>query len=737
MKGHSKDLSQMSMLELFRMEVEGQAAELTRGLLNLERDPAASSEIPSLMRAAHSLKGAARIVGRDAAVRVSHAMEDCLTSLQRESRTASRAQIDGLLAAVDVLNEIALLNDSAIDPWLASESKRIETIFAKLQDRSEAAAPEIEMLTAAEPSRVSETAALRVSSETLGRLLSMAGETVVASRLLDEHSRDLLRLKRMHDHANTAFGGLRRKLLSEPHDESLVEHVMEVANRLAASAQQIAKEISKVDTFSRQFFNLSNRLHQEVLDARMRPFSEAAAGFPRMVRDVANELGKEVRLEIEGGSTEVDRDVIEQLKVPLMHLLRNAIDHGIESADVRRARAKPAFGTVRVHARHGGGMLLVSVIDDGNGIDKKALRESVVAKHLTTAELAERMSETELFQFLFLPGFSMKQAVTDISGRGVGLDVVQTAMRQVGGAIRVSSQHGKGTRFELELPLTLAMVRALLVDISGEAYAFPLSRVTAVAKLQKSDVESTEGRQHFKFRNTNVGLLASHQLLDLDPPPPANDVCAVVISDENGGLYGIAVDRFIGERELVVLALDTALGKVRNVSAGALMPDDSPVLILDVDDLLRSVENLVAGSRLAHVIGDAQRPQEKRRKRILAVDDSLTVRELERKLLQSQGYIVETAVDGMDAWNTIRHGHYDLLVTDVDMPRMDGIELVTLIRKDPKLRTLPVMIVSYKDRDIDRRRGLDAGADYYLTKGSFQDQTLMQAVKDLIGDPES
>jgi two-component system sensor histidine kinase and response regulator WspE len=470
----------------------------------------------------------------------------------------------------------------------------------------------------------------------------------------------------------------------------------------------------------------------------MRPFSEAASGLPRMVRDVARGLGKDVKLEIEGGATEVDRDILEQLKAPLMHLLRNAIDHGIEGRELRQTRGKTETGAIRVHARHGGGMLLVSVADDGNGIDQSALRKTIAAKHLASSESAGKMSDDEVFQFLFLPGFTMKDAVTDISGRGVGLDVVQTAMQHVGGTARVFSEHGKGTRFDLELPLTLALVRALLVEISGEAYALPLARVTGVAKLQKGDIESTEGRQHFKFRNASVGLVSAHQLLALDSSEKAgNDVCVVVISNGQDGLYGIAVDRFLGERELVVLALDAAIGKVRNISAAALLPDESPVLIVDIDDLLRSVENVIAGARIERVVTESRTKDQKRKKRILAVDDSLTVRELERKLLQSRGYVVETAVDGMDAWNAARHGDYDLIVTDVDMPRMDGIELLTLIKNDPKLRALPVMIVSYKDRDIDRRRGLDAGADYYLTKGSFQDEALLQAVTDLIGDPES
>jgi two-component system sensor histidine kinase and response regulator WspE len=229
-------------------------------------------------------------------------------------------------------------------------------------------------------------------------------------------------------------------------------------------------------------------------------------------------------------------------------------------------------------------------------------------------------------------------------------------------------------------------------------------------------------------------VISARQLLGIPAAHADAPRFAVVIGDGGGDLYGIAVDRFLGERQLVVLGLDPALGKIANVSAGALMPDDSPVLILDIDDLFRSVENLITGARLETIKPAETTVEQKAQKRILAVDDSLTVRELERKLLQGRGYHVETAVDGMDAWNAVRSGHYDLVVTDVDMPRMDGIELLMLIKKDPKLASLPVMIVSYKDREADRQRGLDAGADYYLTKGSFHDESLLQAVADLIGE---
>jgi two-component system, chemotaxis family, sensor histidine kinase and response regulator WspE len=306
-------------------------------------------------------------------------------------------------------------------------------------------------------------------------------------------------------------------------------------------------------------------------------------------------------------------------------------------------------------------------------------------------------------------------------------------VKSVRGTIRVASEKGKGTRFQLQLPLTLSVLRTLLVRIGGEPYAFPLAHVLRTLKLDSESIESMEGRQHFQLEGRRVGLLSAHQVFGCAPPSHDGTTLPVVVLGEINQRYGLVVDQFLGERELVVQPLDPRLGKVRDISSGSVMEDGSPVLIVDVEDLVRSIEKLadtgaLAGLRPTETHGRANRP-----KRVLVVDDSLTVRELERKLLASKGYDVEVAVDGSDGWDVLREGEFDLVISDVDMPRMDGIEFITLMKKDPKLRSVPAMIVSYKDREDDRRRGLEAGADYYLSKGSFHDDTLIRAVTDLIG----
>jgi two-component system sensor histidine kinase and response regulator WspE len=429
----------------------------------------------------------------------------------------------------------------------------------------------------------------------------------------------------------------------------------------------------------------------------------------------------------------VDRDLLDSIESPLLHLVRNAIDHGIESPQERTAAGKPAAGRLVIEASHSAGFLVIRVSDDGRGVDPADLRSRVIAKGLTDAGTAEKLAVGELLEFLFLPGFSLRSEVTEISGRGVGLDVVQSAVRESRGTVRISSEPGQGTAFLLQLPISLSVMKALVFEIAGEPYAIPLARVDRVLKVLAGDIESIEGAQYIHVDQSRVGIVDGAAVLGRPVDRDGHEEVSVLLLSSADGHFGIVVCRFIGEGEIVVQPLDKRLGRVRDIAATALTEDGSPMLLLDVEDFLLSVRRLAAGGQLQGIAAKSAGP-EKAARQILVVDDSLTVRELERKLLSSLGYAVEVAVDGMDAWNAARTGRFAAVVTDVDMPRMDGIELTRLIKNDSRLRDTPVIIVSYKDREEDRLRGLDAGADYYLTKGSFQDEGLARAVADVLGE---
>jgi two-component system sensor histidine kinase and response regulator WspE len=776
MRPHDQDdLSNLSMLELFRVEAESQTNLLTSGLLELERGTSSPKQLESLMRAAHSLKGAARIVNLPAAVTVAHAMEDCFVAAQRGQVQLGQPQIDTLLRGVDLLVQVSKCDEAKLATWESDRAAEIENL---LQDvaaimpghkprgvpaaASEPSKPapvespkapppapepmvqakeEVAVVTEQPPAAPPKTEAVervvRLNAENLNRLLGLAGESLVESRWLRPFSDSMQRLKRMQSELERALDGLRLSLEEGHLSERAAAQLSELFQQATESRQYLGERLQELDLFDRRSAHLSNRLYLEVLRTRMRPFGDGTRRFPRMVRDLARSLGKQARLEIIGENTQVDRDILERLETPLAHLLRNAVDHGCEAPAEREAANKPGECVIQLEARHSAGMLLVIVSDDGGGVDPRRLRQTVVEKKLTTAALAERMSENELLEFLFLPGFTLKETVTELSGRGVGLDVVQNMVKGVRGTVRVQTTPGRGMRFQLHLPLTLSVLRTLLVEVAGEPYAIPLAQIAQTLKLSRDRIETLEGRHHFAHGEQRIGLLTAHQVLDCGQPNAPESGMPVVVLGDRSGRYGLVVDRFLGERELVVQPLDARLGKVKDISAAALMEDGSPVLIVDVDDMVRSIEKLISSGELASVQGTGMAAEAKKKKRVLAVDDSLTVRELERKLLTSHGYLADVAVDGMDGWNAVRTGVYDLVITDVDMPRMDGIELAKLIKKDAHFKSLPVMIVSYKDREEDRLRGLEAGADYYLTKGSFHDETLLQAVLDLIGEPDA
>jgi two-component system, chemotaxis family, sensor histidine kinase and response regulator WspE len=835
------DLSGFSLMDLFRSEADGQTALMTEGLLALEGEgvPSASA-LESLMRAAHSLKGAARIVGLDAAVRVAHALEDNFVAAQRGEFAIRSRDVDVMLKAVDLLARVALLSEEEAASWQSENEGLIAGTVASLEGlragvvaypapsplppegRGGGTSPDQQIsaeqvsgveggamppptltlphkgggdqtgggdetgrgdqtgggehgieaidlpssplppsplagegrgggmpavLVEAEPpspqpvpasSPESPGRVVRVAAESLSRLMGLAGESLVQARQLRPFVDALVTLRSRQAALIETLQAVEDRRTSGSAAESA--GMGELLARARAEAGRCIDELNRkaeaFDDYARRGEDLAGRLHHEVLASRMRPMSEGVRGFPRMVREVSRDLGKKVRFEVKGENTGVDRDILDKLEAPLNHLIRNALDHAIEPPEERVARGKEATGLIRLEARHSAGMLQITVTDDGRGVDPAGLRDKIVRKGLATGEMAARLTEAELLEFLFLPGFSTKEAVTEISGRGVGLDVVQDMVRTVGGLVRVGSKPGRGTRFTLQLPITMSVIRALLVKIAGEPYAFPLNRIDRIVRVPREEVRRLEGRPHFLMDDHLVGLVDAVQVLGLAESVEASDPLSVVVVSDRGARFGLIVDEFLGERDLEVRPLDPRLGKPPDINSASVLDDGWPVLIVDVEDLVRSIDNLLGGKRLKSTAGAAVASAKARKpaRRILVVDDSITVRELERQLLEGRGYAVDVAVDGIDGWNAVRSGDYDLVISDVDMPRMDGIGLVRSIKQDPRLKSVPVVIVSYKDREEDRMRGLDAGADGYLTKSSFHDRTFLDAVADLIGE---
>jgi two-component system sensor histidine kinase and response regulator WspE len=763
------DFADLSMLDLFRIELENYGKLLEAGLVEAERDQS-PARIEPLMRAAHSIKGAARLVGLDPVVTLAHAMEDVLSAVQQGRRALTSEHIDMLLLGNDVFVRMSAVEAAAMPGWLEAESTVIKEMAGAIRAISAvgpaagpsmpaaletpAAAPQqpaphekdIQAQAAAEgkpkkkgalnprSAEKEEQGVVRVFPESLNRLMGYAGECMVQAKSAKPLSTSLLKMKEKYMEVMSRL----EHLFHSGNTASLPREMDEQLGECLAGLEHIrgalADEIVDFELFSRNLERLADKIYGEVIGIRMRPFSDGVHGFPRMVRDLAKTMGKKVRFQIVGESTRVDRDVLEKLEAPLTHLLRNAIDHGLESGEDRLAAGKAEEGSLVLEARHSSGLLNIRVADDGKGIDVERLRQKVLENGNVSPETAGSLSEKEVLDFLFLPGFSTASGVTEVSGRGVGLDVVMSMVEEVGGSVFVETKPGIGTIFNLLLPLTLSVLRTLLVDIGGEPYAIPLTRIDHIVECAPDRLTILENKQFYTYEDEHVGIVDARQVLQSTAAEAARtELCIVIVSDRLNR-YGLVVDRFLGERELVVIPLDPRLGRVPTVAAGAILEDGGPALILDVDDLVRSIDGLLSRTRLDRV-GAGKGLQEKPKKRILVVDDSLTVREVERRLLENNGYDVTVAVDGVDGWNTLRLSKFDLVISDIDMPRMNGIELIRRIKSDASLKDTPVIVVSYKDREEDRLRGLDAGANYYLTKGSFRDQGLTNAVKDLIGEP--
>jgi len=791
-----------SMMDLFRLEAEAQVAILNEGLLALESNSQSTQVLETLMRTAHSIKGAARIVGLDALVNIAHVMEDCFVAAQNKTVVLNPDCVDVLLQGVDLLEGIGQVSDVELASWLAEHNAEFEitrgAIAAILTpepvpkldrarvrdgeeenivsqsrvsvastisessveisnqssiqstssytaiaiDRAESSPSGVMVQESPERGKSSSSASehaatqdrvVRVSAENLNRIMGLAGESLIEANWLQPYADSMMSLKRRMVEISRTLEQLQDSLERGVYQPEGKEYLEAARNQEQECLDFLGERLGELELYAQRTANLSDRLYREVITSHMRPFVDGVQGFPRMIRDLGRKLNKQVRLEIVGKATPVDRDILKKLEAPLTHILRNATDHGIELPDERTAVGKSAVGMIRLEAFHRGGMLAITISDDGRGINPEQLRQKVINKNLATSEMAAQLTHAELMEFLFLPGFSTAKQVTEISGRGVGLDIAKSMAQEVGGTVRAMSQFGKGTSFHFQLPLTLSVVRTLLVEISGRPYAVPLARIDQIVMVERSHISEVENRQYFTMNQQNIGLIAAHQVLELPAPPPNPGSLSVVVISDQSNPYGLVVDKFLGEGELVVRPLDPRLGKVPDISATSIMGDGSPILIVDVSDLVRSIDAILNAGRLAKVGGEVMEVVKDKRKKVLVVDDSITVREMERKLLENRGYSVDIAVNGMEGWNAVRTNHYDLVISDIDMPRMNGIELVKQMKNHSRLYSIPVIIVSYRDREEDRIQGLEAGADYYLTKSSFHDATLIDAVVNLIG----
>ncbi|MSR79999.1 MAG: hybrid sensor histidine kinase/response regulator [Gemmataceae bacterium] len=758
----AKDPANDPMVDLMKAEVATHSQNLQAKILNAKPD---SKLMANLDGIAQEIRGCALLAGVKPIATLASELATVFQSLVKEPGALAEAR-DWLEQTAQLVCETSAAFGPGFGDWTKAMASRAANVlsnipkFARRQvaPRPQAVSqPKPEPITNPTPAKAvksakessreakthekfTETAEriVRVNALALERLMGLAGESLLEARWLQAFAQSLLRLKRqqsiLRDEVDDLLGLFGQDQVDMDH---LRESLQGFRQHLSSSGDTLAERMGAFEEHARQSDDLNSRLYREVILSRMTPFRNGVQAFPKMVRDMTKQLGKQAKIEIRGLDTEVDRDILDKLDAPLTHMIRNSLDHGLESPEERENLGKNPIGTLILEAKHTAGMLVITLSDDGRGVDPERIRQKVLERKLASADMVARLSEAELLEFLFLPGFSTAGKVTEISGRGVGLDVVHSTITSVGGSVRLTSVIGKGITFHMQLPLTLSVIRAVLARISGDPYAFPHHRIDGLMRVPISELRSLQDRQFFVVDGRNVGLVMARQILQVDGEPTVQDELPVILFSSHGQSYALLVDEFVGEQDLAVRPIDARLGKVPYVHASAILDDGSPVLILDVDDLRRGIDRMLDEGRLRRTDAHTVKSLRKKRKKVLVTDDSITVREVQRQLLAGKGYDVQTAVDGMDGMNVAKEESFDLIITDIDMPRMNGIEFVTKIRADATLKDTPVVVVSYKDREEDRLRGLEAGANYYLTKSSFQDDTLLQVVHELIGEPYS
>jgi two-component system chemotaxis sensor kinase CheA len=648
-----------ALIQVFRDEVEERLTSFVGELLAVESGKSTPETVDVLFREAHTIKGAAGMLGFDHVRELAHAAEDLLAPVRGE-RTFPVELVAPLLRVADTIR-LGVDGDVAACTQLTTELRGLAAGATAPEPEPNLEDQETPEPTPA-PKRTADQRSVRVPAEKIDRLLDLVGETVLHQRRLEHEI--------------------------QPGDQGDLPEALS----------------DELDVGARLF----DELKTAAIGMRTRPLSTITSALPRAVRDIAADLGKDVELVIVGAEVELDRIILESLSDPLVHVLRNAIAHGIELPAAREALGKPARGRLELRAEQRGPTVEITVADDGRGVPEEALEE------------ARRVGS--LADVLARPGFSTAGAVSEIAGRGVGLDAVKVHADTFGGSLEVRSEPGVGTEIVLRLPLALALLDVLLVERHGIVYCIPLGAVDEV--LASDDTMSLVGRRALNLRGQPIPLEDLADLRGADAPPLPERAPAVVVAS-GGRRVAVGCDRLIGEEEVLLGTMSPLLGSVEGYLGTAILGDGTIALVLEPAALTRG------STPTRRARQDEEAPEET--PKVLVVEDSFTVRELQRSILEAAGYRVETARDGREALARVAENGIDLVLTDVEMPELDGLGLTRAIRKHAEHSSLPVVIVSSRGSDEDRQAGIEAGADAYITKGSYDQHALLDTVERLVG----
>jgi two-component system chemotaxis sensor kinase CheA len=566
------------------------------------------------------------------------------------------------------------------------------------------------------------------------RLLNLVSEVVISQIKAEQRARDLRSVSGMGADVHNLWGRIKAMLGMLPPEEQgaflddirLLDDLFGDQRRaLVALAKEYADDMSRTSTVVAD-------LQEHAMELRMLPVSTVFTTFPRAMRDLAKQYKKDVELIIEGGDTELDKKVLEEINDPLVHIMRNAVDHGIEPESERVAAGKPAKGTIKLVARQEGDHIVIEISDDGAGIDPHKVRSAAVRKGYITESEAASLSDREASYLIFEKGFSTAAIITELSGRGVGMDVVREfVVERLKGSLDVDSELGQGSTFRLTIPLTLAIIRALLLRVSGQTFALPTSSIEETLRVEPSEVIKVEGREVIRRQKRTIPLVQLRDILGLETVSAPENKIPIATLGFSGHRLGLIVDEFVGEQQIVIKTLGSHLRRIDNVAGVTILGAGEVVPILNVPDLMTNGRQMT-GMRSRRA-GSTVKEKEGGPRRVLICEDSFTTRELERSIFEAAGYIVETATDGAQGLAMLREGlSPDAVVTDVQMPNMTGFELTRAIKADDMLSSIPVIIVTSLERDEEKAEGINAGADAYITKSVFNQDTLLDTVERLI-----
>ena len=760
------------IMEDFLIEAFELIEQIDHDLVELEANPEDLELLNRIFRVAHTVKGSSSFLNFDVLTELTHHMEDVLNKARKGELKITPDIMDVVLESVDMMKGLLeSIRDNGSDAAAGIDIKNICVRLTQISEgevpsaaaEAPAAAPAPEPVKEPEPATPAEEAAPEVSDAELSKLSDSEVEAEIER---------LLKVRKAEDQARRASKGIAPKSPEEiapaasaapapapkpaPSRERDADKKVPAASSSSAVAQEqtIRVEVKRLDHLMNLIGELvlgKNRLLKiyddveeryegekfleelnqvvsslslvttdiqlAVMKTRMLPIAKVFNKFPRMIRDLSRDLGKQIDLEISGEETELDKSIVEEIGDPLVHIIRNSCDHGIEDPETRKAMGKPEKGLVQLKAYNEGNHIVVEIVDDGKGLDADMLKAKSIEKGIITEREADAMSEKEAFGLIFKPGFSTAAKVTNVSGRGVGMDVVKTNIEKLNGIIDIESEVGKGTVMKLKIPLTLAIIQSLLVGTQEEFYAIPLASVLETVRVPIDDIYTIDGKNVLRLRDEVLSLVRLSDVFGVNKVFDGGDQTYVVIIGVAEAKLGIIVDTLVGQEEIVIKSMGDYLQNIPGIAGATIRGDGRVTLIIDVGAMMEMAKDIKVNIRAE--MEDSTKAKEKPSDyKVLIVDDSKMDRTIMQKSLEPIGVTIIEATNGVEALNIIKSGEhaFDAVLIDIEMPRMDGYTLAGEIRKYSKYRTLPLIAVTSRTSKTDRLRGVEVGMTEYITK---------------------